>query len=140
MASAETIEHLGTINHIDDKLVKVVIKPESACGSCRAKGSCSIGDTDEKIIEVFRQNNDNYAIGEEIKVVLENSLGIKALGLGYILPFLILMFILVFMTSIGAGEAMAGAFALGSLVPYYTGLYLFRNNLKREFSFRLKKL
>ena len=140
MASSGTIEHLGVVRYVSDKLVKVSIIPESACGNCHAKGSCSISNTNEKIIEIYKQQNENYSVGEETKVILEQSLGLKALGLGYMLPFLVLFTILIVLTSIGVKEGVAGLLALGSLIPYYFGLSFFRDSLKKEFSFRLKKM
>ncbi len=140
MTSSENIEHIGIISHISDKLVKVSILPESACGNCRARGSCSIGDTNEKTLEVFCSSGENYSVGEQIKVVMEHSLGIKALGLGYLLPFLIVLVQLILLTALGINEGMAGLLSLAILVPYYITLSYFKESLKKEFSFRLKKL
>ncbi len=140
MASSETIEHSGIISDVSDKLIKVSVMPESACGNCRVRGSCSIGDKERKTIEVFPQQGETYSVGEEIKVVLEQSLGMKALVLGYIVPFLVLMFILTVLISLGLSEGLAGLLSLLSLAPYYYGLSFFRDRLKKEFSFRLRKM
>lgn len=140
MSSSGKIEHLGIVRDIGDKLVSVKITREPACGSCRVRSLCSIGDTGEKIIEAFRSPNEKYSVGEEIKVVLEQSLGVKALILGYVLPFLIVLAILVIMTSLGRSEGLAGLVSLASLVPYYLSLSLFKGRFKKEFSFRIKKL
>lgn len=140
MAAPGTIEHTGIIKDVSNNLVTVSILPESACGNCRVRSSCSVGDNSEKIIEVIKKRDDLYAVGEEIKVLLDQSLGIKALGLGYMLPFLLLMLILVILTSLGVNEGYAGLLAILSLVPYYTVLSFFRDKLKKEFSFRLQKL
>ncbi len=139
MASSGNIEHLGIINDVTDNQIKISIMPESACGNCRARASCSISELSEKTIKVFNPKNETYFVGEEIIVVLEQSLGMKALGLGYILPFFILLFFLILLTSIGLSEGMAGLLSLLSLAPYYFGLTLWKDNLKKEFSFRLKK-
>ena len=56
------------------------------------------------------------------------------------MAFLVLMFVLILLTSMGLSEGFAGLVALLSLIPYYTGLSLFRDKLKKEFSFRLQKL
>ncbi len=140
MGSSGTIEHLGIISEVNDKLVRVSVLPESACGSCRVRSSCSIGETGERVIEVLRRNGDSYSEGEEIRVILEQSLGLKALVIGYILPFLVVMFMLILLTSLGLSEGFAGLAALLSLIPYYAGLSFFSDKLKKEFSFRLQKL
>ncbi len=140
MASPGIIKHSGVISEVSGKIVKVRIMPESACGSCRARGSCSIGDKDEKIIEVYTSPGENYNTGEEIMVVLEQSLGLKALGLGYIAPFIILITTLVILVSLGINEGYAGLLSLLSLVPWYGGLSFFKDKLKKDFSFRLQKM
>lgn len=140
MASSETIKHSGIISEVSGKTVKVRITPEAACGSCRARGSCSIGDKEEKIIEVYTSPDETYTTGEEIIVVLEQSLGLKALGLGYIAPFIILLAVLVTLTSLGMNEGTAGVISLLSLAPWYAGLSFFKERLKKGFSFRLQKM
>ncbi|MGF1584374.1 MAG: SoxR reducing system RseC family protein [Bacteroidales bacterium] len=140
MASSGTVEHLGIISEISRNLIRVSIVQESACGHCKAKGSCSISDSSEKTIDITSPQPDSYRVGEEIRVILEQSLGIKALGLGYILPFFVLLFILVTLVSLGINEGLAGILSIVSLAPYYLVLWYFRDNLKREFSFTLKKL
>lgn len=140
MSSSGTIEHLGIISEVSDKLLIVSVLPQTACGSCRVRSSCSIGDTGEREIEVLRRKGDSYSAGEKIRVILEQSLGLKALVIGYIFPFLVVMFILILLTSVGLSEGFAGLMALLSLLPYYTGLSFFRDKLKKEFSFRLQKL
>lgn len=139
MRSDGTVEHLGIIREISDTVVSVSITRNTACGSCRARGSCSISDAGEKTIEVCRTPDENYIVGEEIMVVLEQSLGIKALSLGYILPFFLVLGMLIILTSNGLGEGTSGLISLASLVPYYISLRFFRDRLKKEFSLRLKK-
>jgi positive regulator of sigma E activity len=140
MAAPGSIEHKGIISEVGDKLIRVSVKPESACGNCRARGSCSLGSDDERIIEVFTSPGDNYFVGEQIGVVIEQSLGMKALGLGYVLPFLVVMTILIILSCLGVNEGLAGILSLAALAPYYFGLTFFKKGLKKEFSFRLKKL
>ena len=139
MASSGTIEHSGIISDVSDKLITVSIMPESACGNCRVRGLCSVGDKDEKTIEVFNQHGQIFSVGEQITVVLELSLGMKALGIGYVLPFFIVLSILIILLSAGLSEGFAGLLSLLSLAPYYYGLSFLKNKLKKEFTFRLKK-
>jgi sigma-E factor negative regulatory protein RseC len=140
MSSSVTVEHSGVIKSINNNLVSVSIMQQSACGNCKARSACSLSDDSEKVIDVSLSSGDNYRVGEEIKVVLRQSLGMKALGYGYILPFLVLFTTLVLLVSLGVNEGLAGLLALSSLVPYYLGLSFFRDRLKKEFSFSLKKL
>ncbi len=140
MGYSGTIEHVGVISKIGEREIMVNVNPESACGNCRANSSCSIGATGEKTINVVRMPGDNYSAGEKIMVVLEQSLGLKALGLGYLLPFMIVLALLIIFTALGLKEFIAGILSLASLIPYYAGLFLLREKLKKEFSFRLQKM
>ena len=65
-------------------------------------------------------------------------MGNKAVVLGYLIPFLLFIAVLVISTSVGIREWIAGIASLGSLVPYYIILYLFRNYLNRTITFTLK--
>ena len=140
MGSSGIIEHLGVISEVSGSIIRVSVTPESACGSCRARGSCSIGGNDEKVIDVLPSPGETYSPGEQIKVILEQTLGIKALVLGYLLPFLVVLAILIILTVLGVNEGMAGLLSLAILAPYYLCLAFFKERLKKKFSFRLQKI
>jgi len=75
-----------------------------------------------------------------VVVFLKESLGFRAMFLGYLLPFLILMTVLIIGTSIGLDEGTAGLLALGSLVPYYMVIFIKNKKLKKTFSFSIRKI
>ncbi|MCF8374480.1 MAG: SoxR reducing system RseC family protein [Bacteroidales bacterium] len=139
MQAGKSIEHKGTVEAIEDGLVKVNILSQSACSSCHAKGACSVADMENKIIDVQTPGNQ-YKIGERVNVVMQQSQGFKALLLGYVLPFVIVITFLVVGTIAGLSEGKAGLIALAVLPIYYLGLYLSNNKLKQTFSFRIQKL
>ncbi|HSA04597.1 MAG TPA: SoxR reducing system RseC family protein, partial [Tenuifilaceae bacterium] len=84
------IEHLGRVDAVTANDIRVVIVSQSACASCHAKGACSASDTSEKIVVISKAGH-NYLVGETVKVLLKQSLGYKALFLGYILPLIVLL-------------------------------------------------
>ncbi|KAB2868410.1 MAG: SoxR reducing system RseC family protein, partial [Bacteroidales bacterium] len=118
--------------------IRVVITSQSACASCHAKGACSASDVSEKIVVVSKSNH-NYFVGETVKVLLKQSLGYKALFLGYILPLIVLL-IALFSYSAFMSESKAGLLALATLLPYYAILYFFRNKIARQFNFDIEKI
>jgi sigma-E factor negative regulatory protein RseC len=63
----------------------------------------------------------------------------KAVALGYIYPFLLLMAVLVGAVSAAITELKAGLIALLSLIPYYLLLYLLRKRIDSNFTFSIKK-
>ena len=138
MSGHNLIEHLGIIEQIEDDVALVKINSESACASCHAKGVCSAADQEEKFLDV-PFHGANCRQGDPVYVQVEKRLGLKAVALGYVYPFLLLMAVLVGMLAAGAGELQAGSFALLSIIPYYLALYLFRNRISSAFTFSIKK-
>lgn len=138
MNTKKAIEHLGVIRHIEGSKARVVFPAQSACSTCHAKGVCSVAGMEEKSVDVI--HNGNVKTGEKVKVILKQSLGYKALLLGYLIPFLIVLCSLVLFTSLFENEALAGIFSLSLLIPYYLVVYFFRKKIRREFSFTIRKL
>jgi len=132
------IEHEGIIEHIDGDMAHVKIDSVSACATCHAKGVCGAADQEEKFLDVPLQGA-SYKQGDSVFVQVANHLGFKAVLLGYVYPFLLLMAVLIGMLAAGAAELRAGAVALLSIIPYYLLLYLFRNRLSKSFTFSIKQ-
>ena len=132
------IEHEGIIDHIDGDVAHVKIDNVSACASCHAKGACGAADQEEKFLDVPLQGA-SYQQGDSVNVQIAKHLGFRAVALGYVYPFLLLMGVLIATLALGAGELRAGGLALLSIIPYYLVLYLFRNRIAKSFTFSIKK-
>jgi len=137
--SGKSIEHRGFIERITDHSVIVKIISESACSACHAKGACTAADIQDKEIEV-NGIYGNFKPGEMVNLVMEQSLGFKALMLGYVYPFIILFSGLIASSSAGLSELKSGLIALGLMPPYYFALYLFRNKIRKSFNFSIRKI
>ena len=134
--SSSVITHQGIIDSIAQQLVRVKIINLSACSGCHAKGACTASDMEEKIIDIPTAKT-NYKVGQIVTIASKLSTGFKALFLGYVLPFLIVLSTLIILTSLSIPETKAGLIALASLVPYYFALYIFRDKIKKEFTFEI---
>lgn len=132
------ISHNGVVAEISNDQVRVKFTCYSACAGCHARGVCGLADTRDKEVVVPRRSLNLHA-GDPVKIQMQQSMGFRALFLGYVLPFLIVLLALIILISTGTGEVMAGLISLVLLVPYYSGLYLFRQRIDRSFSFILKK-
>ena len=132
------IEHQGIIEHIEGDVAHIRINSVSACASCHAKGACSAADQEEKYLDV-PLDGAAFKHGDSVYVQVAKKLGIRAVALGYFLPFLVLMLVLILLTAAGIPELKAGSLALLTLVPYYLLLYLFRKRLESTFTFSIKK-
>ncbi len=132
------IDHDGVIEHIEGGVAHVKINSESACAACHAKGVCGAADQEEKFIDI-QLGETPYIKGESVQVLVAKRLGFKAVALGYVYPFIILMAVLIGLTAIGTNELKAGLIALLSLPPYYLVLFLARNRIGKSFTFSIQK-
>jgi len=136
--SSGTIIHPGIIESIKGDKVFIRILSQSACSTCHAKGACTVADIEEKIIEADLDPSGNHKPGDQVMVRMEESLGRKAVLLGYVLPLVVLVGSIVFFLSVLEHEGLAALLSLLMLVPYYLVLYLFRKRLQKEFRFRIQ--
>lgn len=140
MAGKE-IEHTGIVQSISDRDHKVTVNllRVTACSSCHVKSVCAVSENDQKTLEIISENGTGFIIGEQVKVCMGESLGMKALMIGYFIPFLVFMATLIIALQ-WTGEAISALIALGILIPYYLILILFREKLKSTFTFKIMKM
>lgn len=134
----EAIKHSGVIKKIDEHQYYISIVAQSACASCSVKGVCNVSEMKDEIVEVSRNKSENFAVGDQVEVLMEKSQGTKAVMLGYIVPFLIVLVTLIISLNLIGNEGIAGLISIGILVPYYLILYVNRERLKTAFRFRLR--
>ena len=136
--SNSSISHQGVIESVSTDAIKVRITNVSACASCHAKGACNASDEQEKIIDAL-PNGKSYTPGETVTITSKESMGFKALFLGYVLPFLLVLITLIITTSLNIEESTAGLISLSTLIPYYGTLFLFKDKIKKSFVFEIKQ-
>ena len=138
MSRQENVYHSGSIEKISGSKAEVKILQQSACGSCHAKSLCSLSDMKEKVVVVSIPLHLKVSEGDLVTIVIERSIGMKAILYAYLLPFILLMATLIIFWTLTANEALSGLMALAVLVPYYFVIYLFRNKMKNQFIFRIQ--
>ena len=131
------IEHRGVVERIVSHGVSVSIVQETACSTCAAAQMCHSSEKKEKLVEIPCGDAHRYSIGQEVTIVGELGMGLRATLWAYVVPLILLMVVLMVSASfLSAG--IAAILALASLIPYYIILYAFRNKMQRRFSFRIK--
>ena len=125
-----TIKHLGIVENIQGSHLSVRIVQTSACAACSAKGHCSSADTAAS----------SYQVGEKVMVVGETSMGMMAVVLAFVLPFVLLIFSLFLLMALIENELYAALLSLAVLIPYYFVLWLNKTRLKQQFSFTIKPI
>ena len=132
----EPIAHAGIVKQTSEGRVKVLIGQVSACDMCRARKFCTSADVREKMVDA-RNPGFDFVPGDRVRVVGKASLGLKAVGVAYVLPMCLMIGVLV----LTAGwicperEALSALCALGVLVLYYAVLCALRSRLRRDFVF-----
>ena len=123
-----TIKHLGIVENIQGSHLSVRIVQTSACAACSAKGHCSSADSKDKIIDIIDTAASSYQVGEKVMVVGETSMGMMAVVLAFVLPFVLLIFSLFLLMALIENELYA---ALLSLAVLYL-IISFCGSIKRD--------
>ena len=132
------IEHKGIVSKIEGNLVCVSIDSQSACTNCHVKGVCKVTEKEEKIIEIENVKG-KFNIGDNVIVYISEHLGFKALFLGYLLPFLLLITTIIVTYQFADNELLIGGLGIFLLIPYYIIIYLLRHRIKESFEFEIRK-
>ena len=140
MSSKGDISHSGKVVDIGPDFTTVAISSASACASCHAAALCGMGDVQDKVIQVPTDLRSNYAVGEEVEVVLKATMGLKAVWIAYALPIAILMVVVLVLLKVGLGEVVAAGSGLGTLALYYFVVWLLRGRLRDTYIFTIRKL
>ena len=131
------IEHTGIVTDIHGNNAMIQINEVSACAACHVKAACMAGEEQVKIIEAPATDLQK---GERVNVFFEYNQGVKALMLGYMVPFLVLITLLITLSTLGMNEMVIGGVSIAGLAPYYLVLWLNKNKLKQAFKFEIRKL
>ena len=79
--------------------------------------------------------DDTLKIGDSVTIIGQKSLGIQAVLLAYVLPFVLIVAILFVANIFTTNELVIGTCALTSLIPYFIVLRLMRNKIQAKFQF-----
>jgi sigma-E factor negative regulatory protein RseC len=132
--------HEGIIKNINENKVEVSVISASACASCHSKGLCNLSEIQEKTIDVESNNPTQFNVGDKVNIYMTRTMGNKAVFIGYFLPFIVMMTIIIVLAYFNISELIIGLSTLGVVAVYYFILYLFKNKINKQFSFSVKKI
>ncbi len=135
---SQKISHSGVIESVLEGCVKVRIVQTSACTACKIAGHCNASESKVKIVDVFCSNSSDYSVGQDVTVWASKDVANKALLLGFGVPFLLLVSVLMIALKIIGDEGISALIALGALVPYYFALWLMRDRIQHQISFQIE--
>jgi sigma-E factor negative regulatory protein RseC len=132
------IKHSGVVEKIMDDCIQVRIVQTSACAACKVAGYCNASESKEKLIDVYHADSHRLNVGDAVTVTASTEVAAHALLLGFGLPFIVMVAVLVVVLQTTGNEGRAALSGLLALVPYYAVLYLFRNRLRDKLSFSIE--
>src|SRR5574344_370701 len=135
----KVVTHKGIVKEIHKQGIKVNIVVVAGCVSCELKGSCNMSEKSDKEIDI-NCNPDRFKVGQEVIVSMKSTQGFNAAFLGYVLPFIIMVVVLILLSFVSKNELVVGVGSIASLVPYYLLLYAFRTKISKKFSFQVNPL
>ena len=123
----------GIVRKLEGSKVWVEIVVSSACGGCAAKSLCNISEKKNELVEAVNMTGEEFSIGETVQIQMMQKLANKAVVLGYLLPFVILvagLFVCYALTHIEWLSVLVG---MGLTALYYVILKLMDKRLAKEF-------
>lgn len=131
--------HSGTVKSVAHGTVEVMIESTSACATCQAHSRCGFAESKNKTLAIPTDQWQEYSVGDNVKVSIDESRGLLAVWIAYVLPA-------IFMIAVIAGLSIAHApewlVAVGALVVpgiYIGMLYLLRTKIGRRFTLTVEK-
>lgn len=133
------VSHTGRIIEMTPELTTVQIISSSACSACHAKGVCGVSEEQVKEISVPTDPYATWEVGDEVRVMLKQSMGLKAVWISYVIPLLILMILILTLSAVNMHEVYVGLISVGAVALYYLVIYLLRDRIAKDFVFYLKE-
>ena len=135
---SNTISHSGVIESIEDGCVHVRIVQTSACAACKVASHCNAAESKEKLVDVFCDTVANrWTVGQAVTVSTSTQVAARALLLGFGLPFVVMVTVLVGVLLLTHDEGLAALGGITALVPYYCVIYMFRSHIQGQLAFQI---
>ena len=134
------IRHRGRVCAVTQDGVMVEILNKSMCAACHARSLCSLGDEQIKTISIRDCDSSRFSTGEEVEVVMRQTMGLKAVLFSYVYPLIILMILLLSLPRLNISELFSALLAVLAVAIYYLFLYLCRDRISKSFIFTIAKL
>lgn len=132
------VRHEGIVSKISQETITISLKGNINCEGCKAKAACGVSESNDKEIEVENTSRTLH-LDENVEVLLQNNLGLKAVFWAYVFPFILMVTVLL-IASLYVAEWQAGLLALAILVPYYYLLHYLNSFFKKKFKVSILKL
>lgn len=126
--------HAGTVQSVRKGLVAVQIESVSACATCQAHSRCGFAESKNKTVEVPTDDWEQYHEGDNVTVHIDESRGMLAVWIAYVLPALLLLAAIIGLSVARLPEWAVVLSAFAVLGLYVLVLYLRRRKVESRFT------
>lgn len=134
--SKGSVRQSATVLTVTDTEITLEVCRAEACGACRARSAC--GGSSERTM-TLANDGQGYSVGEQVTLVMERSMGLKAVIIAYLVPVFLMIGALLALRSVGLSELVSGGVTLLVLVVYMLMIRVFRGFISREISIIIEK-
>ncbi|PIE84356.1 MAG: RseC/MucC family positive regulator of sigma(E) [Bacteroidia bacterium] len=114
-------------------VVRVSFVAMSACSGCHAKGACGLSEAQDREVDIYTDSAD-YQVGDHVQVGLQDSKGLYAVVISYLVPFVLVVATIFALQGMGFSEGLSAVVGLLLLAPYYLSLYFLKGRISKSFS------
>ncbi len=140
MARLERIaSHDGIVKAVREGIVDVEIASTSACASCEAHAKCGFAESKNKTVGVPTAEWNTFEKGEKVTVNIDQSRGMLAVWIAYVLPVLVMLAAIIALSAAGAAESLVAVAAIAILSLYVAILYFLRRKIEKKFTLTILK-
>ena len=129
----------GIVRKLEGSRVWVEIVVSSACGGCAAKSLCNISEKKNEIVEAENLTGEEFAIGEAVQIQMQEAQAHRAVVIGYLLPFIVLIVGLFGCYVLTHIEWLSVLVGIGLTAIYYVILKLMDKRLAQQFTLYVSK-
>lgn len=138
ISECRVVTRPGVVIRARATAAEIEIVQYSACSSCTLKGVCVGGESASRLVSA--RTETALKPGTRVELSMEERWGLLGTLVAFVVP-LVLVVTVFFATRPHVGrEEWAGLLAVGSLVPYYLGIYRLRDRFARLVTFYARPL
>lgn len=113
----QNVVHSAIVTQVFKGYVTVILSEVSGCSTCQLKSACGADQVEVKEFKVLT-GNEQYQKGDAVTIGMHQSMGLKAVFLAYVVPFIILMTVILLSQRI-LKEWVAGFLVITFIAVYY---------------------
>ena len=126
--------HDGLVTKVGTGKVTVSISATSACASCEAHSKCGFAESKDKTLDIPAEDWERYSVGDRVNVHIDESRGLQAVWIAYVLPALLMLAVIIGLSIMGLPEWVV-IISTFLILACYTGiLVLRRRHISKRFT------